>query len=160
MQNRHLILTALCAAMLPGFGSHAAAAEPTATSLQQRTPIVLSATERELILAEMRDFLQAAQQITAALADDRPQAVAAAARRVGMRAQQAVPAGLRDKLPPAFKQLGADTHQRFDRLAQDAEDLGDDTVTLRQLGELLNNCVACHAAYRLQADPGAGQGER
>ena len=46
-------------------------------------------------------------------------------------------------------ELGFDTHQRFDRLAMDAAELGDKMVALKQLSELMLNCVGCHAAYRI-----------
>ena len=73
-------------------------------------------------------------------------------RRVGRSAQQEVSSSLRDKLPMAFKQLGQDTHTGFDQMALDAEQLGDREHTLSQLGSLLQNCVACHAAYRIELD--------
>ncbi|NOY15605.1 MAG: cytochrome c, partial [Gammaproteobacteria bacterium] len=53
------------------------------------------------------------------------------------------------KLPLAFKKLGFDTHAKFDQLAMDANDLGDRDHTLQQLSTLMENCVACHAAYRI-----------
>jgi hypothetical protein len=57
------------------------------------------------------------------------------------------------KLPLAFKQLGLETHSGFDALALDAEQLGDPAHTLTQLAGLLQNCVACHAAYRITTAP-------
>jgi cytochrome c556 len=116
-----------------------------------RTAVVLEPGERDLVLAEMRDFLGAVQTITAAVVADQLERVVPAARRVGGAARHAVPVSLAGKLPLAFKQLGFDTHARFDRLALDAEQLGDPQVVLSQLAELLQNCVACHAAYRLEA---------
>jgi len=118
-----------------------------------RTAILLDAGERDLVLAEMRAFLEAVQQISGAVAADDMPAVRQAAQRVGAAAQQAVPATLVGKLPLEFKTLGFDTHQRFDRLALDAAELGDRTVALQQLSELMLNCVGCHAAYRI--DPAA-----
>jgi hypothetical protein len=116
-----------------------------------RTAILLDAGERDLVLAEMRAFLEAVQRISAAVADDDMPAIGEAAKRVGAAAQQAVPATLVGKLPLEFKTLGFDTHQRFDRLALDAAELGDRTVALKQLSELMLNCVGCHAAYRIDA---------
>jgi len=49
-----------------------------------------------------------------------------------------------------FKKLGCDTHTKFDALALDAEQLGNTKHTLEQLATLMNNCVACHAAYQIQ----------
>ena len=121
-----------------------------------RTAILLDAGERDLVLAEMRAFLEAVQQISAAVAADDMPAIGEAAKRVGAAAQQAVPATLVGKLPLEFKTLGFDTHQRFDRLALDAAELGDKTVALKQLSELMLNCVGCHAAYRIDT-PTAGR---
>ncbi len=98
-----------------------------------RSAIVLSTAERNLVLSEMRAFLQAVQQIVAAAQDGDNAAVALAARRVGAAAQQSVPAGLVGKLPGEFKLLGFDTHRKFDALALDAEQLGDPSHSLAQL---------------------------
>jgi len=48
-----------------------------------------------------------------------------------------------------FKKLGRDTHLKFDALALDADELGDKEHTLEQLSELMKNCVACHAVYKI-----------
>jgi hypothetical protein len=111
---------------------------------------LLDEGERELVLSEMRMFLSATQQITAAIhAEDMAQ-VAKAARGVGRAAAQAVPGTLMGKLPGEFKQLGLATHSAFDQLALDAEQLGDPAYALEQLSGLMNNCVACHAAYQIR----------
>ncbi len=114
-----------------------------------RMAIQLAAGERDLILDEMREFLATVQQITKGVAEEDMQLVAVSAKKVGMAAQQAVPATLVGKLPLAFKQLGFDTHKQFDQLALDAESLEDGSYSLEQLSHLMNNCVACHEAYRL-----------
>jgi len=74
--------------------------------------------------------------------------VAESARKSGKAAQGAVPGTLVGKLPVAFKKLGFDTHARFDQLALDAEEFGDSDHAMSQLSTLMENCVACHAAYR------------
>jgi hypothetical protein len=116
-----------------------------------RTAILLEPGERDLVLAEMRAFLAATQGVLVAATKGDLVAAAVAARGVGAAAQRGVPAGLMGKLPLGFKQLGFDTHSRFDQLALDAESLSDANQTLTALGELLSNCVACHAAYRIDA---------
>lgn len=117
-----------------------------------RVAIVLDAAERELVLAEMRSFLVAVQGVTASAAAGDAAGVARAARAVGMAAQTEVPASLVGKLPLSFKQLGFATHEAFDRLALDAEQLGDASAAPAALGELLHNCIACHAAYQLTVE--------
>jgi hypothetical protein len=142
-----LLLAAALAAAIYIFGIRGA----TAPASDGRTAILLEPGERDLVLAEMRAFLQATQGILVAASKDDTAGAATAARAVGMAAQRGVPASLMGKLPLGFKQLGFDTHGRFDQLALDAESLGDPGQTLNALGDLLANCVACHAAFRIDA---------
>jgi len=121
----------------------------TVAATDGRTAIVLEPGERDLVLAEMRAFLESVQAITEAVGEGDVGKIAAAARKVGAEAQQAVPASLMGKLPLGFKQMGLDTHRKFDRLALDAEEFGDPATSLQQLSELMTNCVACHSAFRL-----------
>ncbi len=116
-----------------------------------RQAIVLTPGERDLVLGEMRAFLQAVQQIVEAVPREDNAAIAVAARRVGAAARQEVPLSLVRKLPGPFKVLGFDTHSRFDSLALDAEQLGDPEHSLEQLAELMGNCVACHARFRIES---------
>ena len=116
-----------------------------------RSAIQLSHGEKDMVLGEMRAFLQAVQSITVGLSSDGLGNFGRTARPVGMAAQQAVPGSLVGKLPLAFKKLGFDTHTRFDALALNAEQFGDPADTLKELSVLMENCVACHAAYRLDA---------
>ena len=116
-----------------------------------RQALTLDSTERDLVLGEMRMFLSSVQRITQAVTKEDMKAAAIAAREVGAAAQEAVPGSLMGKLPLEFKKLGFDTHTKFDTLALDAEQLGDPKHTLEQLSTLMNNCVACHAAYQIQS---------
>ncbi len=115
-----------------------------------RVAILLTDSERNLVLEEMRAFLTSVQKISEGVSKDDMQLVAEYARKAGAAAQQQVPGTLMGKLPLSFKQLGFDTHSKFDLLAMDAESLGDGEHALGQLSELMNNCVACHATYRLE----------
>ena len=118
-------------------------------SSDERTAIMLSDGERNLVLTEMRDFLLSVQQITRAAVADDMTAVAKAAHRVGRAAQGEVPLTLVAKLPMGFKKLGFETHGKFDQLALDAEQLGDRDHILEQMAALMDNCVGCHAAFKL-----------
>ena len=80
--------------------------------------------------------------------------VADAANIVGRPAQEGMPSSLVGKLPLEFKKLGFDTHSRFSQLAMDAESLGDEQHALAQVSELMENCVACHATYKIEVDLG------
>ncbi len=121
----------------------------TVTATDGRQALLLEPAERDLVLAEMRAFLASVQSIVQGVQEKDMDDVARAARHVGAAAQGEVPGSLIGKLPLSFKKLGFDTHRQFDQLALDAEQLGDPDHTLEQLAGLMRNCVACHAAYRI-----------
>ena len=112
-----------------------------------RTAIQLDTNERDLVLSEMRIFLESVQQITKGISANDMMVAAEGAKKSGRSAQMEVPGSLIGKLPLPFKKLGFDTHAKFDELALDAEQLGDRDHTLSQLSELLNNCVSCHSVF-------------
>jgi len=121
----------------------------TIQSTDERTTILLTEAERNLVLAEMRAFLFSVQQISQGISEKNMALVVEAARKSGKQAQTGVPGTLMGKLPMPFKTLGFDTHSKFDQLAMDTEDLGDSEHVLQQLSDLLQNCVSCHAAFRI-----------
>lgn len=129
------------------------AGKTTVTAEDPRRAIVLDPPERALVLTEMRGFLTAVQRITDAAVRNDAAAIAAAAKPMGMAAAGDVPPTLAAKLPLEFKQLGHSVHQDFDRIALDAEAMGDARHSLTQLGETLGKCVACHAMYQITAPP-------
>ena len=118
-------------------------------STDGRMSIQLNAGERDLVLEEMRAFLESVQQITKAAIKNDMKTISESARKVGKAAQTAVPGTLIGKLPIEFKKLGFDTHLKFDELALNADDFGDSNQVLIQLSTLMENCVGCHAAYRI-----------
>ena len=118
-------------------------------STDGRIEILLNDNERNLVLAEMRAFLSSIQQINQGLSENNMELVTEHARKSGKTAQTGMPGTLVGKLPLQFKKLGGDTHAKFDQLAMDADDLGDRNHALEQLSTLMKNCVACHAAYRI-----------
>jgi hypothetical protein len=117
-----------------------------------RTAIILSAAERDLVLAEMRGFLEGFETITVGIAEKDMKTIAQSAEKIGMATAGQVPLTLMGKLPSEFRSLGMATHKAFDALALEARDMGDGQVILSGLGELLNNCTTCHAAYRIDID--------
>jgi hypothetical protein len=121
----------------------------TTKATDGRTEILLTDNERNLVLAEMRAFLSSVQQINQGIAENNMALVAETARKSGKAAQAVMPGALMGKLPLPFKKLGGDTHAKFDQLAMDANDLGDRDHALQQLSTLMENCVNCHAAYRI-----------
>lgn len=114
-----------------------------------RTSILLTANERDFVLAEMRGLLEAVETITFELSEGNMEGVAASARSVGMGSAGGEPITLIAKLPLEFKKLGMGTHKAFDDLATEAEGIGDSSVVLGELSGILTNCTSCHAGYRI-----------
>ncbi len=124
----------------------------THTGTDGRAEIALTATDRDIVLAEMRAILGAVQGITQGVAQQDLSVVAQQARSVGLAAMGQVPPSLLQALPLEFKTLGRRLHAEFDQIALDAEQLGDREHTLQQLADVMNQCVACHATFRLTAN--------
>jgi len=116
-----------------------------------RKPIELTESERNLVLEEMRTFLDTVRSITVSLSEEDMNKIAKSAKKVGMAASGGVPPELTAKLPLQFKMLAMKVHKGFDQIALDATEMGDKQQTLEQLGALMGNCVACHAIYKLPA---------
>ena len=145
--NKSKLLFASALLILSMGLAHSAAAKEDV-----RNAILLTEDERNLVLAEMRTFLETVRVITVALGKDDMASIVDPARKVGMASSGEVPPGLRDKLPQQFKMFAMSTHKAFDLVALDAETLEDKQHTLTQLGELMSNCVSCHAIFRLEAE--------
>ncbi|MCK5002935.1 MAG: hypothetical protein KAS57_07915 [Gammaproteobacteria bacterium] len=142
------VLIAISSVLTYRFVIHGKVAE----SSDGRIAIVLEDSERNLVLSEMRGFLESVQQITSGISNDDMSLVIEAAKRSGNNARMAVPDSLVGKLPLAFKKLGFDTHSKFDELALNAEQLGDPDHALAQINTLLENCVSCHSMYKINAE--------
>lgn len=120
----------------------------------QRSPITLTEGESAFIRQEMRGLLESVRDIVEASANGDHARVAAAARRSGMNGPELthIPKSLAPKLPTEFKKLGLATHRGFDQIAFDAEKIGAADLTMKQLVELMGNCLACHSTWRLVDD--------
>ncbi|MBT4181525.1 MAG: cytochrome c [Candidatus Thioglobus sp.] len=127
-------------------------AHATQEDPDKRTIVHLDAEERNIVLEEMRTFLSTLQKITQGVATNDMQLVETAAKTMGQDASGGVSLSLIFKLPLSFKLYAADTHQKFDQIALDAGSLADRDHTLEQVSVLMQNCVACHAMYRIEKE--------
>ena len=116
-----------------------------------REVILLKPEQRGLVLLEMRTFVDSIREITLALGTDKPEQATAAARKVGLAAQQGVPLDMMKALPLPFKKMGMDTHKKFDLWADNIENGASKEDSLIELSRIMANCVACHAVYQLQS---------
>lgn len=115
-----------------------------------RTTIHLNAEERDLVLTEMRTMLTSVQGIVAGLSAEDLKKVRESAKASGNAIAAEVPPALMAKLPLDFKQRGMGVHRGFDEMSVAVEQEETTDMILSRLGDQLNSCIACHAAYRLE----------
>lgn len=135
-----------------------------ATSVFTATPPAL-ADERELVKmpprmqahmrANMRDHLLAVHEIQAAMArGDFETAARVAEQRLGMSSLESHGAShMAGVMPPGMRATGTAMHRAASRFAVSAQEAGVDRDLARAvaaLAEVTAQCVACHAAYRIQ----------
>lgn len=135
----------------------ATAAEPVAPSyaVQQRTNVTLSAVEHAHLLTEMNEFMKAIHEITSALAVKDFATVIKVATAMGPKGghQDVVGKALHDRLPKDWFELARPTHQKFLAIATEAKNNPSVEAVLGRVGATTQQCVACHATYRLSVAP-------
>ena len=114
-----------------------------------RVSIIVSQSNKDFVMHEMRTFVEALHQINVGIAQNDPTLIAKVARASGGSVAGHAPAGLLTSIPAEFKTIGFDTHGKFDQIAESAEKNFDPKHTAAQVTELLGNCVACHKMYRM-----------
>jgi cytochrome c556 len=139
---------------LPSLAAEAGHQHPPAKPLEQRKAIALNAEEAAHIRLEMRLFLSGVQKIVTGAAHNDMKVVAeAATEALAWPPPTRFPQACAQKLPLEFKKLGHATHTGFDDLARDAASMADPNLAMKQLGQVMSNCVSCHAAFRIEPAP-------
>lgn len=120
----------------------------TVKTVDSRVNLKLTVEERAEFLAEMRQMLASIQGIMQGIAETDRNRIAESARLSGNRMARATPASVRAKLPQSFRDIGGPTHMMFEEMAVRAETDEMDMLA-RDSAELLKQCMACHATYRV-----------
>ncbi|HRN88639.1 hypothetical protein [Hyphomicrobium sp.] len=136
----------------------AAASTTTLPALAQRAPqatgdpreaVALNPAEAEEMLAGMRTYLETIQGIVAAMAENQIDRVPQIASKSGAKMLRDVNPVTGLKAPIGFSMMSFDTHDKFDKLAEKARTGTSRSEVLADLRDILGNCIACHASYRL-----------
>ncbi|MBI5659128.1 MAG: hypothetical protein HZC43_06170 [Nitrosomonadales bacterium] len=122
----------------------------TVPGSDNRTAVVLGASERDLVLREMRGLLSATHGILDGINRGDMKRVAQSSRSAGMGTAADINPALMAKLPLPFKQLGMGVHREMDELAAAAESGKPVAELQRMLAGALSKCVACHAAWQIK----------
>lgn len=139
-----LLTIAACVAALP-----AVAQRPPQATGDPREAVALNPVEAEEMLAGMRTYLETIQGIVAAMAENDIDRVPQIAAKSGAKMLRDVNPVTGLKAPIGFSTMSFDTHDKFDKLAEKARKGTSRTEVLNDLRDILGNCIACHASYRL-----------
>jgi cytochrome c556 len=115
--------------------------------MDRRQPLPLSPMMAQHQKENMREHLIAVQQIVAALARDDFDAVAAAAKPIGYSEEMAQMCTHMGAGAPGFTEMALTFHRTADTIGE-AATRRDRAAVLAALGNTLQTCTACHAAYR------------
>ena len=118
-----------------------------------RQAILLSQSDREMVLSEMRTMLASTQQIVDGLAHEDMAQVANAAKAAGMGSAIDLDPNFLSKLPLEFKTLGFGMHSDMDAISKAANSGASSKDISSMLSATLSKCVGCHSAWELKIKP-------
>jgi len=104
---------------------------------------------RDLVMSEMRDYLEVINEVHRGMAENNPEMIVKAASRQGKASIAETPARLLKLSPLACKQMGFAGHDLFQAIADSARTNYNPATTTRQLAALTNNCITCHRVYKV-----------
>jgi hypothetical protein len=130
------------------------ASNPSVAATDSRVLVRFPEPMRLHTLANMRDHLQTLQEIDVALArGDFDKAAAIAESRLGLSSLEAHGAShLAPYMPKGMQETGSNMHRAASRFAVEAQNASvsnDVKPALAALANVMEQCVACHAGYRL-----------
>ncbi len=117
-----------------------------------REVILLDDDARAFLVHEMQQNVSGLQKAMVALSNDDKKGVAAALRPLGLQGMGNVPPSLMAAVPDGFRKIGMPTHMAFDKIADVAEKGASTKELLSSIGMAMKNCIACHAAYKVESE--------
>lgn len=134
--------------LLPGLVLVLSLPLQAAEVIDKRKSLGLNPAEKAEFLAEMQQMLGSIQGVIQGIGLDDREMIIKAARYSGNRMARATPDSVRAKLDDEFKSIGGPTHLMFEELVIRAE--SDPTEDLLLFtGKIMNNCMLCHAKYKV-----------
>lgn len=152
---KRLVVASTLAALVTGSCATQAPHEHASAGADTRVAVRFPDDLRRHTLANMRDHLATLQQIEQALArGEFDRASEISEHRLGLSSLELHGAhDVAQYMPPAMQDIGTGMHKaasRFSIAAANAGASGDVGSALDALSAVTAQCVACHAAYRLE----------
>jgi len=147
-----ICLTVACmclAAMASAWAEPTASPQEALDQLDPRKPLPLLPMMANHQKANMRDHLQAVQEIIAGLPNNDFAAIERASSRMGFSEKTAKMCQHMGLGAPGFTEMGVNFHKTADTIGEAARARNADGV-LRALGRTLAACTNCHASYKQQ----------
>jgi len=110
---------------------------------------LLDAPERLYILGEMRALLGHMQALTSAIANDDMDKVIEIAKTLVDDSSGKTPTRIIAKMPLSFKKISINIHAGFKQLLAESIEKRDSKLALKQVSNIMQNCLACHASHSL-----------
>jgi hypothetical protein len=113
-----------------------------------RISLGFTVQEKAEFLSEMRKMLASIQGVIMGIGTNDRDLIMKSAQYSGNRMARATPGSIKEKTPVSFKEIGGPIHMKFEELVIREET--DDMDMLAELtGELMQNCLACHATFKV-----------
>ena len=122
-----------------------------AAAADSRQMVSLPEMMQEHMMANMRDHLEAVNEILVSLRDEEmDRAAEIAEQRLGMSSLEAHGARhMAGHMPEGMRTMGEDMHRAASRFALKAQE-GEPLAAYGALSDVTSACVACHASYRIR----------
>jgi len=126
------------------------AVQPTLAEEDSRQKVKLPEMMQQHMMANMRDHLLTVHEIQSALAKGEPDKAAdIAEQRLGMSSLVSHNAAhMAPYMPKGMQDIGTEMHHAASRFALVAKE-GDTLRALDNLSKVTQQCIACHASYRI-----------
>lgn len=114
-----------------------------------RNLIVLRPHEKNMMLKDMRSYLQGIQGINQSLAMQDYKAIEDLARKRGKIAIYKYKPVMPNNLVPHFRRMAVSIHHDFETLANMAKNKKKPLEIIGHMGEMMQTCVSCHETFRI-----------
>lgn len=116
----------------------------------QRTGVPLKIEQKEYIMHEMRVYMEGVAMIHQGILENKPELLRKASDQSGRKTPP--PQDIKEALPKGFLGMGMETRKLFDAIADSADARLYPELAHQQLNLLMNQCSACHSAYRIDVE--------
>ena len=114
-----------------------------------RSLVILRPQETNMMLQDMRNYLEGLQTINQSIAIEDYQSVESAARVLGKIAIYEVKPVMSKNLVPKFRRMAVSVHDDFETLANMARNKKPPLEIIGHIGEMMQTCVTCHETFRV-----------